>query len=597
MSENLSEKYSVQADILTGKVHRCRQKGRMFVAMELGAFTGAVAMTVLYTVYGSTPYIITAVLLLGAYITMRQFDASNSKKAERLEALHKVYINELRYLSGDYSCFDDGTVYIDPSHAYSYDMDLFGKLSLFNRINRTVTIGGRDRLAHCLTSLYMNKEEIDRRALAVNRIAEMERERAAFMAVASRGPIDTQLVLNIISRVEKMNLPLWPASTVAFVAASVSVAVFASLVALSIFTDLTPGVPFLWATLQFATVLVLCSRACRKIGSAADCLSKHLKGYTELMRIIDETGLDNMAASELKSGGMAGALSAFCELDKLLRGFDRRSGMLGPLVFDTLELKGYFLIRGFLVWRRNYINRMSGWINDVSILDALVSMATFRYNEPSAGQAVISDEDKVVYNVKGLRHPFLGQKAVGNDFTAADGNYYIITGANMAGKSTFLRALGINYILAVNGMPVFADSMNVSLFNLFSSMRTNDDLGHGISYFNAELLRLRQLTESCKTAPHTLIILDEILKGTNSLDKLNGSRMFLEAVSRLPVTGIIATHDLELSRMADERPERFHNCCFEIELSDKITYTYRLTDGVARNQNATYLLRDIISGI
>jgi DNA mismatch repair ATPase MutS len=164
----------------------------------------------------------------------------------------------------------------------------------------------------------------------------------------------------------------------------------------------------------------------------------------------------------------------------------------------------------------------------------------------------------------------------------------------MAGKSTFLRSVGINYVLACCGMPVFADSLRVSLFSLFSSMRTTDDLAHGISYFNAELLRLQQLMETCRQNRHTLIILDEILKGTNSLDKLNGSQLFLQSISALPITGIIATHDLELSKMEQEHPDRFHNYCFEIQLSDEITYTYRLSEGVARNQNATYLLKNIL---
>ena len=149
-------------------------------------------------------------------------------------------------------------------------------------------------------------------------------------------------------------------------------------------------------------------------------------------------------------------------------------------------------------------------------------------------------------------------------------------------------------MLACCGMPVFADKLCISLFSLFSSMRTTDDLAHGISYFNAELLRLQQLIETCRQNRHTLIILDEILKGTNSLDKVNGSRLFLQSVSALPITGIIATHDLELSKMEQEHPDRFHNYCFEIQLSAEITYTYRLSEGVARNQNATYLLKNIL---
>ena len=165
----------------------------------------------------------------------------------------------------------------------------------------------------------------------------------------------------------------------------------------------------------------------------------------------------------------------------------------------------------------------------------------------------------------------------------------------MAGKSTFLRSIGINYVLAINGLPVFADDMEISLFYLFTNMRTKDDLTHGISYFNAELLRLKQLINSLDIETPTLIILDEILKGTNSVDKLNGSRLFLKYISDKNVTGIIATHDLELSNLEKEQPNRFHNYCFEIQLSDQLTYPYKITKSVARNQNATYLLKQLLT--
>ena len=267
---------------------------------------------------------------------------------------------------------------------------------------------------------------------------------------------------------------------------------------------------------------------------------------------------------------------------------------LWVFISNTFFCGDYFLVRNFLRWQDRYMIHIEDWVDAVSHFDALVSMATFRYNEPEATDAELVDADEIVYEARGLYHPFLGKKAVRNDFCISDQHYYIVTGANMAGKSTFLRSIGINYVLACCGMPIFADSLRVSLFSLFSSMRTTDDLAHGISYFNAELLRLQQLIETCRRNDHTLIILDEILKGTNSLDKLNGSRLFLQFVATLPVTGIIATHDLELSKMEQEYPDRFHNYCFEIRLTDEITYTYRLSEGVARNQNATYLLKNIL---
>lgn len=316
---------------------------------------------------------------------------------------------------------------------------------------------------------------------------------------------------------------------------------------------------------------------------------------------------------------LAEALPSFAQLEKILKGYDRRGNFLGLFFTDAFMLSDFFLVRSFLKWKNTYMVKMEEWMDVVSEMDVAVSMADFRYNHPEANDAVFVEKEAaegclvqtasapVVFEARNLYHPFLGAKAVKNDFTIRDANYYIVTGANMAGKSTFLRSLGTNYILAMAGMPVFADSLKLSRFRLFSSMRTSDDLTHGISYFNAELLRLEQLMQFCKAAPslRTLIILDEILKGTNSVDKLNGSRLFLEAISQLPVSGVIATHDLELSKMeqehgadapdADPMKHRFHNYCFEIDLGTDVTYTYKIQPGVARNQNATFLLTHLIN--
>ena len=285
------------------------------------------------------------------------------------------------------------------------------------------------------------------------------------------------------------------------------------------------------------------------------------------------------------------------ELKRIMDGIDRRGNAIYNMLFNTVALVDFFLIRRYLRWSCYSLSNLEGWIESVSRFDALVSMATFCRNEPDAVEAEWVETAGIVYRAEGLYHPFLGAKAVRNDFQIDDRHFYIVTGANMAGKSTFLRSIGINYILALNGLPVFADRLIVSRFSLFSSMRTTDDLTHGISYFNAELLRLQQLIRYCQDNPPTLIILDEILKGTNSMDKLNGSRMFLEAISRCNVTGVIATHDLELAKMVGVYPDRFHAYRFEIALSDRITYSYRISPGVARNQNATYLLTGILRNI
>lgn len=454
--------------------------------------------------------------------------------------------------------------------------------------------------------------DINAQRAAIDTLADMEPLRTAFIACGSNGIIDTRGMKRVLDRAKDLKFPRFVHSTATMVVAWLAMAGFFATIALALFTDVGSGVPVVWGTVQLFAVLMLVNRPLRGISNVIGWLNKELKAYGELIDLIVENeALSSMESAKIEGKdsvsnprilmeihrSLAEARIAFAELRRILDALDRRGNVLGLIIFDTFLLSDIFLVRRYSRWHDKNIGAIDTWIDRVSEFDALVSMATFRYNHPEAGHAEIVDSINVIYEAKGLWHPFLGERAVRNDFRVDDSYYYIVTGANMAGKSTFLRAVGVNYILAMNGMPVFAESLRVSVYSMFCSMRTNDDLASGISYFNAELRRLRQLIAHCRRHRRTLIILDEILKGTNSLDKLNGSRMFLDAISHLPVTGIIATHDLELSRMEDNGTGRFHNLCFEISLADKITYTYRISHGVARNQNATYLLRNIIADI
>lgn len=600
--------YAEEENKATAEISRLKKKNRIYITLELTTFCLAITAMIFFCLENfNLTYATAAIILLAAYILTRTQDVRNSNKIDEAMRIRTVYRKEGEYMHGDFSGFDDGSRYLDPQHAFTFDLDMFGHDSLFNRIDRTVTTGGSNVLASLLSSLLTSRKDVERRRLAICELSADEKWLAHFKAKGNHatkgseqynGKIDSDAILKAVEEVKGMDIAPKAGHTSALVAAWAAITGFAAMIILSL-TGLVPGtVAVLWGVVQMFAVIGLNSKSLHKISRAAEKLHAHLHAYGELLKYIDATEYKAEELKSLKEGldtGGNGALKSFAALSEILKSLDRRGNFLGLVLFNMFALSDYFLVRRFLKWQSLYMDRFAEWISCVSRFDAFVSLATFRYNEPAATDADVVDADAVVYEGKGLYHPFLGDKAVRNDFTIADGNYYIITGANMAGKSTFLRSIGVNYVLAMNGMPVFADSLRVSPFNLFSSMRTTDDLSRGISYFNAELLRLRQLIESCRRASHTLIILDEILKGTNSLDKLNGSRLFLQSVAKLPVTGIIATHDLELSKMEDECPERFHNWCFEIELADNITYTYKVTRGVARNQNATFLLKNILT--
>ena len=593
--------YEEKAEILTGEIRHCEKKGRWFVAGQLSAFLLSVMSIAIYTTYYAEMVIVVlGVFFALAYIAVRRMDVANGEKLERLKALRAVYFNEVAYLNSDFMAFRDGKKYIDPHHGFSFDMDVFGEQSLFQRINRTVTSGGSDLLAEQLSmAVKKTRQEIENQRDAINELSLDENLRISFIAVGQlRGDvIDTDKVAGVVEKAKSLALPSFASSSMAIAVAVVSVAVFLSSFIAALFDVVPSSVPFQWGLLQLLLMIVLCSRPLHNINKTVGAVSKQMSMYVSLMEIISEghfSAKDNVDMLSRLSSADGNALRSFKQLKRLMGSLDRNGNPLYRMLCDVFFLNDLFLVRRFAKWKSCYMTRMTEWIDAVSRFDALVSMATFRYNEPYAKEAEIVDADEVVYYAEGLCHPFLGSKAVPNNFSINDSHYYIVTGANMAGKSTFLRSIGVNYILAMCGMPVFAKRLRVSIFSLFSSMRTSDDLAHGTSYFNAELLRLKQLIAICRENRHTLIILDEILKGTNSADKLSGSRMFLESISQLPVTGIIATHDLELSKMSDEHPALFHNYCFEIELTDNVTYSYKITPGVARNQNATYLLKGIL---
>ena len=616
---NLKENYQRHVAQYAAEVAALKRKNSAFIMGELVLFALMVVCIVCYfALEGDTAkWLWGAVASLVAYFLVRHQDDKNKQHIEHLSALQKVYQNELRALDGDFSPFEKGVQYQDPKHPYAFDLDVFGKDSLFNRICRTIASGGSDQLAAHLSRISpLPQEEIERRRALQKELAGKDDAdwRMEFLALGEKNKsegledrkIDSSAVLDAIKSVASMAVPGWFGSTLSLILGWLFIIGVCASVLLAAVDVISVNVPLWWIMVQYMAVFFVCKQTLDKIDSHGGKLRHQLMAYSQILHHIAHRNFQSEMGREMQAK-LADALPSFAQLEKILKGYDRRGNFLGLFFTDSFMLSDFFLVRQFLKWKNTYMVKMEEWMDIVSEMDAMVSMADFRYNHPEAADAeiVATAEDAVVFNAKNLYHPFLGAKAVKNDFAVQDGNYYIITGANMAGKSTFLRSLGVNYILAMAGMPVFADSLQLSRFRLFSSMRTSDDLTHGISYFNAELLRLEQLMQFCKNKPsakedtaslRTLIILDEILKGTNSVDKLNGSRLFLESIAQLPVSGVIATHDLELSKMenASTLGVRFHNYCFEIDLGLDVTYTYKIQKGVAKNQNATFLLKKLI---
>ena len=600
MNKTLNGLYKKRITELVQTISSLRAKSRIFVMAEVLSFAVSIGFVVLFTVLDDASWTLgVALCVLFLYFYIRNLDTKNDRKIADASALKLVYEKEVAYQTGDYTKFDAGERYLQPTHPFTFDLDVFGQGSLFQRINRTISSGGSDYLAESLSGKWESLptaellKHIEQRVEAIGELAGNEPFLSQFKAQGAEKPIDTAAVKEAFGSIHALQIPSY------FGNPTFRILIYANLVGfyLSIFLSIGNFVPaFLplwWGIFNFFLATFCTHKYIKLVNEAISKLKDQVRGYVNMASLIEKQSFTATHLCELKAN-LSGAMASFGQLERILQKIDNRSNEIGIVLFNCFGLLDITIVRHFLRWQRTYEPITDQWIGASSVFDALVSMATFRLNEDEAQEATIIDSSGVSYKARSIYHPFLGEKAVRNNFDIQNHEYYIITGANMAGKSTFLRTLGVNYILAMNGLPVFAEEMRVSVFRLFTNMRTTDDLTHGISYFNAELLRLKQLIASLDPNVPSLIILDEILKGTNSLDKLNGSRLFLEYISERNVTGVIATHDLELSKLEDENPQRFHNYSFEIELGTDVTYTYKIGRGVARNQNATFLLKQIL---
>ena len=223
----------------------------------------------------------------------------------------------------------------------------------------------------------------------------------------------------------------------------------------------------------------------------------------------------------------------------------------------------------------------------------MICFGNFSYNNSNYTFPEISDAEFYL-SIKEGGHPLLYKdQRINNDFSVTDlKKITIVTGANMAGKSTFLRTIGVNMVLGMTGSPVCAEKFVFSPIEIFTSVRTNDSLHKNESYFYAELMRLKKITDTLKSGKKLFIILDEMLKGTNSKDKHIGSYALIEQLIKLNASGLAATHDIQLGKLAEKYPNNISNKRFEVEIiNDELVFDYKLKDGISQNLNASFLMK------
>lgn len=515
-------------------------------------------------------------------------------------AVRKVYaermidlnLNERKGLDYDFSAFDGAAEHMDAQHPFSLDLDVFGDHSLFQSINRTVTTMGKSRLVHWFTDPLTRKDAIMARQQAVRELASKTDFRQSFYVTG----MDQQGTEKDAGQLHALSAQTTHFSDSLFWRVMIWAvpAVWLIVVAGLIWAQFSVGVLGIVFACSFLVANIQTKRITR-LHSAVDRMNKLLYVYSQLMESIEkedfQSTLLKQARQSLVSKGLF-ASQTIRQLSGIINGLDQRFNM-ALIILNFLYLRDLRHAMQLEKWIGAHAGNFDAWFDALAEVDAMCSLGSFSFNHP---EYVCPEIAGHYFRMEGkaLGHPLLDRKkCVRNDISITKNPYFlVVTGANMAGKSTYLRTIGVNFLLACIGAPVCAESFIVYPSHLVTSLRTADSLTANESYFFAELKRLKMIIDRLNQGEELFIILDEILKGTNSKDKQKGSLALVKQLIAKKTCGIIATHDLLLGSLETAFPDEIRNYRFEADITnDELTFSYQLREGIAQNMNASFLMK------
>lgn len=591
--QKISEIYASRVSEMQQKIGKVQKQIYHIGSIRLVLFLAGIAgLIYFWSAPWYVPAAIAALTFVPFFVLIKHHNRLFYKK-DYLEKKQEINQQELKALAYDTTAFDGGSEFIDPAHLYTFDLDVFGERSLFQYINRTSTDLGKNTLAEWFNVHLKDKSHIESKQEAISELApELGfRQRFRTLGLLYKGEKADEQEINewAASPSYYRNKPLLralPAMILLINAAGIALAI-AGIIPFSLW-----GVIFVCcAVASFGF-----SRGISKLQSIYGKKLRILGIYAKLIQLIEDKEMQSAYLNDVKAlvwANQKTASQAVNELTKRMNALDQRNNVLVAVVLNGLffwELRQMMKIER---WKEKSAGKLPQWLKAIAQIDALCSLSTFAYNHPGYIYPTLT-EQPFKLQANSLGHPLMNRDTcVHNDIAMEKRpDFIIITGANMAGKSTYLRTIGVNYLLACIGAPVCAKEMTVYPAQLITSLRTSDSLTDNESYFFAELKRLKLIIDKLNAGEELFIILDEILKGTNSKDKQKGSIALIEQFMALNATGIIATHDLLLGTLAEKFPDYIRNFRFEADITNnELTFSYRLRDGVAQNMNACFLMK------
>lgn len=548
----------------------------------------------LFSSYGILVSAIIFLLGLVVFLFAVRKDLANKDAISHHERLITINEQELLYLQHKYTHQKDGSEFYKDEHPYAGDLDIFGRASLYQYINRTHSQQGNQLLADWLLA-PASPDVIQARQKAAQELMQQTNWRQELQAHGSSSTITIATEKKMEEWLKEGNQFI-DKKTWQILAYMLPVIATGTLICF-LFDVITYQL-FLQSLLVFTIIAFAITRMIIPLYRKLNKITGQMEVLSNSIACIEQADFKDPLLVQLKHQFHSGSNKASQQILQLKNIFNRFDYRLNPVVFIPLNIFLLWDLQQVLQlekWKQKNNQQINHWFAALAELEAINSIATLGFNHPHWSFPQIKT-DEPTFVAEQLGHPLIDdQKNVLNDFsTIGKEQINLITGSNMAGKSTFLRSVGINMVLAAMGAPVCAKQLTVTPLKVMSSMRIKDNLEESTSTFYAELKKLKQIIDAVNNNDAVFILLDEILRGTNSNDRHTGSKAFIKQLLHHKASGILATHDLELANLAHEFPAGIHNYHFDVQVNvDELYFDYKLKRGICQSMNASILMKKI----
>ena len=592
--ENSTSAYKQQLEILQQLLLKHTKKRSSLGWCRFIVFAAMVVIA--YQVFSTSGAIGIAVLIIGICLLLYliSLDTTNNQKITNTRTLIRINEEELQVLNFDYLSRADGSQFTPATHDYANDLDLFGKASLFQYVNRCYTEQGKELLANNLLE-PSSQHKIILRQDAIKELATLLQWRQQMQAFAMQTTITTGMEQKTSEwakdEEKRFEGSTWKPFVFLYSAITLSSAVA------TIF-GLIPGAIFSFLFVIYFIAAIVISRNTVKPYILLTGIVKEIETLQTVMQWIERKTFTSTHLQQLQAdcqGGDKKASEQIKELKAILDRFDMRLSIVGIALLNPLLLWDVRQMMALNHWRKTNKERLPRWFETIAEIEVLNSLTALHFNNPKWCFPQFTDTH-FNYSAKSLGHPLLpALQRVTSDFDLHGvAKIGLVTGSNMAGKSTFLRSLGLSVVLAQMGATTCATELQLSPVKLMSSMRIADNLAENTSTFYAELKKLKTIIEAVNRHENIFILLDEILRGTNSLDRHTGSEALIRQLIHQNAVAVIATHDVELADLQKQFPDALENYHFDVQVEgEELYFDYKLKHGVCTSLNASILMKKI----